>query len=412
MKNFAVKFTAFAFAALAFSVAMAAQNLEQVVCTDNSVYEGFISEQKSGVSMSVYAEKATIVVDASQIRTVMEETFAVSELPSEWQQWVKENLPEDTKTVALESFSCGTDTYNRVYVTERGSYVTFVDLTKREYQIPWTNVLCTKKTLRAENEFSGVNDVIITKDGDKYEGQITEQVIGKFVKLRTKEGKLISINPAELKSLHVEKINLKTSLFSQVRLLDIITVDGKAVEGCITSREFGKNLLLTMKDGRVKEFPLSEVSIYAKRLNPDYVSLTDRVIDMDAFYMNGELTELDTLVKKDIGYILQDSITVVRKTGDKIMVEIKKEDSAVPVFVVKASTLEVNKLNSKGKPDPKAGMETILVAKYSDMVENPVSVKRSTSPLDNINIEFSLKETGIYVLFVQGMDKGLVIKAE
>lgn len=412
MKNFAVKLTASAVAALAISATMAAQNLEQVVCTDNSVYEGFISEQKSGVSMSVYAEKATIVVDASQIRTVMEETIPVSELTPEWQQWVKENLPENTQKVTLESFSCGTDAYNRVYITERGSYITFVDLTKREYQIPWANVLCTRKTLRAANEFSGVNDVIITKEGDKYEGQITEQVIGKFVKLRTEEGKLISINPAELKSLHVEKINSKTPLFSQIRLLDVITVDGKAIEGCITSREFGKNLLLTMKDGRVKEYPLSKVSVYAKRLNPDYVSLTDRVIEKDAFYMDGEAAELDTLVRKDIGYILQDSVTVVKKIGDKVMAEINKEDSAVPVFVVKASTLEVNKVNSKGKPDPKAGTETILVAKYSDMVENPVKVKRTVSPLGNINIELLLKDAGIYVLFVQGMDKGLVIKAE
>lgn len=412
MNNNVVKFAASIVAAITISSSLEAQNLEQVICTDNSVYEGFISEQKSGESMTIYAEKATIVVDASSIRTVMEETFSISELSREWQEWITENQSSDIDKVTLESFSHGDMTYNRVYVIERGSYITFIDFTKREYRLPWTKVLCTRKTLRASNEFSGVNDVLVTKDGDKYVGQITEQNIGKFVKVRTEDNKMVSINPSELKALYVERINKNMPLFNQVRTLDVITVDGKEIEGCITSREFGKNLLLTLKDGRVKEYPLNKVSIYAKKLNPDYMSMTDRIMNKGDFYLDGSVVELDTLVRKDIGYVLQDSISVIKKVGESVKVEICNDEPNIPIFVVKVFSMEVNKLNSKGKQEPKLGKEIIQVARYCDMVDAPIKVSRSISPLKNINIDFNLTEAGVYVLFVQGMDKGLVIKAE
>ena len=61
MKTLFTKIAAFAFAA-SFSICASAQNIEQLVCRDQSVYEGFIREQKAGTSMSVIAEKATIVI--------------------------------------------------------------------------------------------------------------------------------------------------------------------------------------------------------------------------------------------------------------------------------------------------------------------------------------------------------------
>ena len=191
-----------------------------------------------------------------------------------------------------------------------------------------------------------------------------------------------------------------------------VIVDGKEIEGCITSREFGKNLLLTLKDGRVKEYPLNKVSIYAKKLNPDYMSMTDRIMNKGDFYLDGSVVELDTLVRKDIGYVLQDSISVIKKVGESVKVEICNDEPNIPIFVVKVFSMEVNKLNSKGKQDPKLGKEIIQVARYCDMVDAPIKVSRSISPLKNINIDFNLTEAGVYVLFVQGMDKGLVIKAE
>lgn len=400
-----------AFAA-GLSICASAQNLEQLICKDQSIYEGYIVEQKAGKSMSVFAEKATIVIKKSLIKSSSTRNLAVSDLSEAWQQWVKENLPEGTDKIALKTLACGNVTYNDVYVLEDGSYVTFLDLSKREYSIPWANVLSTTKTLRAENEFSGVNDVVVTRYGDRYEGQITEQCLGQFVKMRTNDGKSVSLSPADLLSTAVVPINANIPLFSQSRLLDIIEVDGQKIEGVIVSREFGKVLCLQLKDGRVREYPINKVTTYGKKLNPDYVSLTDRVIAKDEIYLDAEKPELDTLLIRDIGFVLQDTTYIVKKKNEPVVLETNIEDIYHPISAVKTISMEVYKLNEKGRQDRSLGRETIIVAQYSDLVQNPIDCKRSVSPLGNVNIEYVFTEEGIYVIYFKGMDKGLVIKVE
>ena len=411
MKTLFTKIAAFAFAA-SFSICASAQNIEQLVCRDQSVYEGFIREQKAGTSMSVFAEKATIVIKKSNIRSTATRNINVDALSEVWQQWVKENLPEGTTQIALKTFHCDDITYNDVYVIEDGSYVTILDLSKREYTIPWSNILSTTKTLRADNEFSGVNDVVRTKYDDKYVGQITEQCLGQFVKMRTTDGKTVSISPNDLVSTAVVAINDKLPLFSQTRLLDIIEVDGQKMEGIIVSREFGKILCLQLKDGRVRENPIGNVTTYSKRVNPDYVSLTDREIAVNEFYLDGEKAEMDTLLVRDIGFVLQDTTYINKKKGDKVLLEIAMKDIYHPVSAVKTVSKDVYKLNEEGKQDRSLGRETIIVAQYCDMVQSPLQGKRSVSPLGNINVEYLFDEEGIYVIYIKGMDKGLVIKVE
>lgn len=411
MKTLFSKIAVAAFAA-GFTICASAQNIEQLVCRDQSVYEGFIREQKSGKSMSVFAEKATIVIKKSKVKSSATRNVDVKDLSDAWQQWVNDNLPEGTEQIALKTLHCDDISYNDVYVIEDGSYVTFLDLSKREYTIPWSNILSTTKTLRPDNEFSGVNDVVRTRYDDKYVGQITEQCLGQFVKMRTEDGKTVSLSPSDLVSTAVVAINDKLPLFSQTKLLDIIEVDGQRLEGIIVSREFGKVLCLQFKDGRVREYPIGKVTTYSKKVNPDYVSLTDRKIAKNEFYLDGEKVEMDTLIKKDIGFLLQDTTYIMKKKGEKVMLEVALDDEFHPVTAVKTVSLDVYKLNEDGRQDRSLGRETIIVAQYADMVQAPVLCKRSVSPLGNVNVEYVFKDEGIYAIYIKGMDKGLVIKVE
>lgn len=411
MKTLLTKIALVAFAT-GFSICAAAQNIEQLVCKDQSVYEGFIVEQKAGKSMTVFAEKATIVIKKSAITTPLSTTFQLSDLSEDWQQWVKENQPEGTSELTLKSFSSNGISYNNVYVIEDGSYITFLDLTERKYTIPWANVYSTTKTLRPENEFSGVNDVVTTKSGEVYVGQITEQCLGQYLKMRTEDGMNVSISPSDLASTAIDPINEKLNVFSQARLLDIIEVDGQKIEGIITSREFGKLLCLQLKDGRVREFPIAKVTTYGKRINPDYISLTDRIMKEGEIYLDGVKAEMDSLMRRDIGLVLKDTTYIVKKKGQKVKLEVAHNDVYCPVTAVKTKAIVVYKLNEEGKQDRSLGREIVTVAKYEDMVNTPIAVKRSISPLGNINTEYTFDEEGIYVIYINGYEQGIVIKVE
>ena len=389
-----------------------AQNIEQLVCRDQSIYEGYIVEQKAGRSMSVLAEKATIVVRKSSMTGISSREFEVDKLSHPWHSWVTENLPEGTRSITLKSFSSEGVTYNDVYVLEDGSYVTFIDLSKRKYTIPWNNVLSTTKTIRPENELSGVNDIVVTKFGDRYVGQITEQSIGQYVKIRTIDGKTASLSLTDLVSTSVEPINDNMPLFSQVRLLDIIEIDGQKIEGVIVNREFGKQLCLQLKDGRVREYPITKVTTYAKKINPDYVSVKDRLMTAGEIYLDGEAPQMDSLKVQDIGFILQDTTCVVKKRSQKVMLELKMEDVFHPIAATKTISMDVYKLNKDGRQDRSLGRERIIVAQYCDLVQSPIKCKRSISPLGNINIEYVFDESGIYVIYIKGFEKGIIIKVE
>ena len=411
MKKLFSKTAIMAFAT-SFSICASAQNIEQLVCRDQSVYEGFIVEQKAGKSMTVFAEKATIVIKKSAITPPLTTTFQIANLSEDWQQWVKENKPEGTTELTLKSFSSNGIAYNNVYVIEDGSYITFLDLTERKYTIPWSNVYSTTKTLRLENEFSGVNDVVTTKSGDVYVGQITEQCLGQYLKMRTEDDMNVSISPSDLASTAIVPINEKLNLFSQARLLDIIEVDGQKMEGIITSREFGKILCLQLKDGRVREYPIGKVTTYAKRINPDYISLTDRIMKSGEIYLDGVKPEMDSLLRRDVGFVLKDTTYIVKKKGQKIKLEVSVDDVYRPVTAVKTVPMVVYKLNEEGKQDRSLGRETIIVAKYENMVNEPIQFNRTVSPLENINIEYIFDEEGIYVIYINGLEQGIVIKVE
>lgn len=412
MKNVFLKIAVVAFVAC-MSVCASAQNVEQLVCKDQSVYEGFICEQLVGKTMSVYAEKATIVIKRSKVHSTSTRNVDLINLSEEWQTWAKENLPEGATQISMKTIHCDDVTYNDVYVIEDGSYMTFLDLNKRVYTIPWNNILSTTKGVRPDNEFSGVNDVVCTKYGDRYIGQITEQCLGQFVKMRTDDGKIISLSPADLVSTSVVAINDNLPLFHQVKLLDIIEVDGQKMEGIIVSREFGKVLCLQLKDGRVREYPINKVTSYSKRVNPDYVSLIDRVIAKDEIYLDGEKVEMDSVFVADIGFVLQDTSYIQKKKSEKVMFEMLAEDTYHPVTAVKTISMDVYKLNEAGQQDRSLGRETIIVARYCDMLQSPVKCIRTVSPLGNVNIEYVFNEEGIYVIYVKGVyDMAIAIKVE
>lgn len=411
MKTLLLKIALLAFI-ISFASNALAQNVEQLVCKDRSVYEGFIVEQKASKSMTVFAEKATVVIKKSLITSPVTTSHRIENLSEDWQHWVRENLSPETSEITLKSFSSNGITYNNVYVIEDGSYVTFLDLTKRNYTIPWANVQSTTKTLRSENEFSGVNDVVVTKGGERFVGQITEQCLGQYLKIRTEDDRIVSISPTDLLSTSVEPINDNLPLFKQVRLLDIIEVDGQKIEGVIVSREFGKILCLQFKDGRVREYPIGKVTTYGKRLNPDFVSLKDRIMTVGEIYLDGEKPQMTDRLVRDVGFVIPDTTYITKKKGSKVMLEVNTGCPHHFISVAKTVSINVFKLNEEGKQDRSLGRETIVVAKYEDLLLAPLESKRYLSPLGNVNVEYTFAEEGVYVIYIEGMDKVLVIKVE
>lgn len=380
------------------------QNLEQVHLKDGSVIEGFICEQIPGKSVIVQGCKATLIVGADSLISSSETTIPVGSLSTEWKSWLMEqNVTPDA--IKLFTLKFPNSEYKDVHVLENGDAIKFLSLTLKQYFIDWDDMEKTVKTSRPAEQFSGINDVLIMKDGTKHIGQVSEQYPGKNIKICLSKDNAITVNSSQVIEMQSGPVSEQMTILEQTPLLDRIYINGKTtpIEGLIVKRRTSKDLTILTRDEGEFTYDIRDVTKYQKFPNQNYKVLTDKNLSKGEILLNGEaknswFAPLETIN----GYlVLGEDVSMVAKKGEELVLEANLDNPSAAINVIKAYRKDISSDNAK-----KQLIRDVFT--YQDLVELALPVIRTTTPLGNTKVSFKLENAGDYVLSVQGQ-KGFII---
>ena len=205
----------------------------------------------------------------------------------------------------------------------------------------------TVKSKRPENLFSGLKEVLVLNDNSKVIGQIIEQFPGKDLKIATEKGEVLSFKFSQVKQIRTEKLTDKLDLWSQIQLLDKITVKGESSEliGFISSRTLGKELVFEFEDGSKRTIQQNLVTSYAKMPNEKYVEVYDKVLSDGEILLNGEKPYFVSLQSEGQYLLMGETVSAQFVVGEKVCLEAKIADVNTPITLVKAHTENITRQN-------------------------------------------------------------------
>lgn len=381
-----------------------AQNLEQVHLKDGSVIEGYICEQIPGKTLIVQGNKATLIVGADSLISSIETTIPISDLSSEWKSWAMEQTATP-EAIKLSTLKFPNSEYKDVMIVENGRTIKLLSLTPKQYPIGWSDLEKTSKILRPAVQFSGLNDILIMKDGSRHIGQVSEQVPGKSIKIEVSKDNTVTVNASQVVEMQSVPASDQFSIFEQAPMLDRIYVRGvdEPVDGVITKRKTSNDLTILTNQDEALTYAIKDILKYQKIPNPNYQVLTDKELKPGEIILNGSsknawFTSLQTLN----GYlVLGEDVSMVAKKGEEIILEANLENASSAINLIKAYRKDI----STAGPNYPLYRDVFT---YQDLVEKALPVERTITPLGNIKVSFSLDNSGDYILSVQGQ-KGFII---
>lgn len=387
------------------------QNIDQVYTRDGSQYEGFICEQIPGETLSVYAEKAVIIVPSNTIKEYREDYRQFKDLTPVAQDWFREF--GDTTVVALASFESNGKYYDDVYIkSKNGVNTSIIAFNRKTYKLDWNTIVKTTKTHPEEYIPYGICDVVTLKSGEQFKGAIVEQIIGESLTIVDEDGVRNKIAVGEILSTRVEKISGTCDIWAQAQLLDRIQVDGKRnVEGIIVSRILGQKLNILLKNGSYEEsYDLAEVSRYQKFNNVSYEEYVPPVAVVDTakvVLVNGKERKFSPVVEfNGMNFVVPSDTTVVTN-GSTVKLIVNNIECDKTASLYATSSIKYKDKNGNGQAKYRKA--------YPAFPKNDWAVYEcSINPEGNrVVVECKIKKKGMYFLsFTKETGKGIVIKAE
>lgn len=407
----AIKFSILCFALGAQSYSSTfAQNVEQIFMKSGSVVEGYISEQNPGKYITINTQKAVIVASCDSLASQKTETVPFESLNEEWKTWAQANKKiiesNGQKQLELSQLVFKNSEYNNVYLLEKGAMLKFLDLTPNSYTFKWGDMHRTVKNQRPNNAVSGLKEILVLNDNTQVQGQIIEQFPGENLKIISDEGEVLTFKFDQVVQIKTQQINEKLGLWKQIHLLDKIQLKGQdtPLVGFISSRTLGKEFVMDFEDGTQRTIPQNQVKSYAKMPNPLYVALTDKELKEGEILLNGKVAYFVPLEVQGQNLLLGETVSVQLAVGETACIEAKLTDPNTPITLVKAHLENVVRQNGKKKEEYPWPVIT-----YQDLVQSHVAINREITPLGNVKISFVVKETGDYVLHIQGKKEFIVI---
>lgn len=387
-----------------------AQNVEQIFMKSGSVVEGYISEQNPGKFITINTQKAVIVANSDSVISQKTETVPFESLSEEWKSWAQANKKiiesNGQKQLELSQLVFKNSEYNNVYLLEKGAMLKFLDLTPNSYTFKWGDMHRTVKNQRPNNAVSGLKEILVLNDNTQVKGQIIEQLPGENLKIISDAGEVLTFKFDQVVQIRTQQINEKLGLWKQIHLLDKIQIKGHdtPLVGFISSRTLGKEFVMEFEDGTQRTIPQNQVKSYAKMPNPKYVALTDKELKEGEILLNGKVAYFVPLEVQGQNLLLGETVSVQLAVGETACLEAKLTDPNTPITLVKAHLENVVRQNGKKKEEYPWPVIT-----YQDLVQSHVTINREITPLGNVKISFVVKETGDYVLHIQGKKEFIVI---
>lgn len=259
--------------AILFAGNATAQNIDRVVMSSGSEYEGYIAEQVPGKYISINSTKAILFIDSSSIKQMDVVTYPVDCLIEPMKSWVATNLP-DKQEVELASLYAGSKYYKNLLVLEKGVRIKALQLANDSFKVNWKNVVKTSKVATSKMK---LHEVVSLKNGKSLSGHIIEQIISKELRIKQFNGDITSIAFSDVLSIRTELAPDLDNVWAHLPLLDKLElIDGSMIEGLITARVMGSHVyFISPNNSSEREIKTSNIKKYIKVVNHDALSLEE-----------------------------------------------------------------------------------------------------------------------------------------
>lgn len=384
-----------------------AQDNQKVILKDGSELVGYISRQRPGENLTFTTKRAEIMVNAENVKSIVDHQVSVNNLSNEWKLWADKNDAlmgnGDNAYLVLSDIITTKGTVNHVRILERGVKVKYLELIPNNYSLSWDTIARINVAPRHKLQLTGINRKYKLRSGLEYEGQYVEEIPGKTLSLLQDNGVTLVFNRDEVLKDNRYKINPNQTLFEQSDLIDIVQLkNGKSHKGIIFERNYSDAdtisndyLLIQSENGSIQSINLSDVLEYRKEPNPIYEPLTDVCLDDGEFMVNRNRVKPQTIKEfKNIIRFDIDSVKLVIPRGNtstEIVVESKFADE------IQSSQLKLVKVNVYYEKKTK---DNIYGLTYEDIVKNAIQPQAVETSINNTTkIVFSVKDNGIYSLY-------------
>lgn len=167
-----------------------------------------------------------------------------------------------------------------------------VDNQERTYLLE--NVLAIERVKRAADDLSGLNDIVETRDGKIYKGQIFKQLVGKSVYLLDDNGLERIIKNADIACQKKEKLNQAQALVEQTPFLDVVVTATGRYQGVIVLQDYGTDktpsfLCVEDADGQQHKVEIAAITEIQRIPNNQYLLVKEFKVGAGEVFFNRNL---------------------------------------------------------------------------------------------------------------------------
>lgn len=407
-------------------VSVNAETFETLNLKDGSTVTGYIASQIPGASIRFEACEARIVVPDDFVRDTNLEDVELINLPTTWSNYIKNDpsilkenggkqyltfakvnllMPDDNSVMSvLRRKLFNQVRKEKVVPVKNGEKsVTYLDISHKTYTFDYSEISSIKSPIRPSDVSTGLEDIVRTRDGREYVGQIVLKTIGESIQVLQNNGEIVTISGKDIISYTKRKLDSEKKIEEQAQKLDYVYVGNMEYPGIIIYQDFGsegqKPYLKLWENGGERRFEFEEIKCVERRENPYYKEEKIEVLTGNNVRFEGKRSQAVDCVKSKNGFVIAGD-----DVGSHVVLMENDLSNGLSVEMV-----------AKPKNYQVALYPLILQknGRYSFTLDNPVPYKQipqKDSRLGILQTSFDVDSLGYYILFHPFDSEGNVVE--
>lgn len=271
----------------------------------------------------------------------------------------------------------------------------------------FSEVVRIERSQRDKDIITGMRDVVETRNGSIYRGEILVQELGKWIQISTTAG-LKTINNPDILRQRKEVINNQYTLFEQVAYIDVVkTKDNREYTGVITLQNYGNDsissyLEVTDDKGNVRQIKVKDIEQLRRKANKEYKEIRKIKLGEDEFLFNKKQVKsvATALDKKGRIFIPTEYVkaeNTIEVKDNHLIIQMKDTPENRQLIFIKVS-------------EEKIGNNHIYVFTYENLVKGINIPEKSILEPENALTNTYHVSAGVYVLYHQKTSKVNICK--
>lgn len=267
----------------------------------------------------------------------------------------------------------------------------------RTYTFSIGDVTRIERELRPEDQTFGLIDVITTRSGEVYEGQVSGQTLGSSIQIWDGR-KSNTIFNNELVSQEKRPLDASKDIIEQSPFLDVVVTQRVTYRGLIIMQNYGNEqqssfLKIQETNGEVSRVLISQIVELQRELNPQYRTTSavesDFVPEPGVIYFNSQAVKSISTEKDDDVFVIDEddtdgSLVLPLENGQLTIVMDDNVDNRKTILL----PIEQRKVGRKKK----------FAFDYEDLVDKAVTADSSNSDNGTLRRVYTI-QPGTYVLY-------------